>query len=256
MEKTKVTIEKMNRLHDGLLRIEETLSNKSDNKEEEPLDYYALYRLHIISLILVFNKCGINIGLPIPTPIVYPCEVIEVTQVLYNTMISFGFQTFRKVNWLLEGAEVGRNGIGQEEIDACIARLPDGNHEEFQKYHNIFQYFDGNCDVIDYFGFLYFPGLCELGTWLNNDRGDDGLALSLYSDCMKRMRSLFSTLYGEYEGFVVNDTFYTPLIMYYNEFALEDDVLILNFNFSRIFDAYILTALYDQVKKERDLLCS
>ena len=209
---------------------------------------YVLYRLHIFTIILAFKECGIDVNLPIPKPLEYPWEENQSME-LYNTMLQFTFKSFVPFHWLLEQAEMGADGISQIEIDACIAKLPDANHVELQRYHDIFETYGRNFDVIDYFGFLYFPGMGRLDAWLNAGRKEHGLEKSLYDDCIRRMSLLFATPYVEYKGVIVNDTYYTPVIMHFNEYTAEDDVLILQFHFGRIFDAYILSALYEEATK-------
>lgn len=217
------------------------------------LEFYAFYRGFIFILYRVFNEYGIKPCLPVIDPVCFPWEDL-LDNALFDGVYDFSFDVFTKFKWKLEEAGPVDEDINQEAVDTCISMLPDCKSEEFDNYHIICNEYDRNFDVIDYFAFLYYPGLGQIEKWLEAVNQEKNTIRNLYQNCIKRMRTPFKTHYINHIGFFVNDNFYIPIVMSYNQYDSSDRVMLTQFHYGNMFDAYVLSTIHDWAKERIGIL--
>lgn len=237
-------LRKLIRHHDVVSMIEKKIDDNHFLEYPVSLEFYTFYRGFIFMLYRIFNEYGIKPYLPIIDPVCYPWDDF-IESAFYEVVNDFPFDAFTKFKWKL--AEVGpvEEDINQEAVDACISMLPDCKSEEFDDYRAICNEYGRNFDVIDYFAFLYYPGLGQIETWLEAVNQEKNTIRFLYQNCIKRMEKPFKTDYINHKGFFVNDNFYIPLVMSYNQYDSSDCVMLTQFQYGSMFDAYILSTIHD-----------
>lgn len=209
--------------------------------------YYYILRISIFIVIRTFREYGIDLEVPI----LRQADEEEMENCdcwVYEDMFDFSFRLFCQFGWHIEEVSCDRE-FKVTDIEACIGELPDGRNEYFLRFQNILEIFNKNCNTLDYFAILYFPGLGNLEIWLKAHRRGNERLLRLYERCTKQIKYVFCEGYSEYPGANINGTWYVPIIMGYNESDSADDVSMANFMMGRLFDAFVLSVLYNTAKE-------